>query len=270
MSSGYFISGKRNVAQKRKLKATPKSNAEPWSRWVDVRAQSASSRIVEQVRSALFRGELKSGDYLGSENELARKFGISRVPVRDAFKTLQALGIVEVKVGANGGARIAAGDPSRFADALAVQLKLVGISVEEMFDSQIAIEVMATELASKCATDADLQKLGDLLINLQALSQKVLTRATTLRFTELSMQFHEALVDASHNRVLAAQFKALRFVLEPIYARRTSDAIAKRVVASHKSVLDAIKAGDAERACMLMRRRLQAVRAHQLMKTIET
>ena len=56
-------------------------------------------------------------------------------------------------MGANGGARIAPGDPSRFADALAVQFKLVGISIEEMFDAQIAIEVMATELAAQ-ARDA--------------------------------------------------------------------------------------------------------------------
>jgi DNA-binding GntR family transcriptional regulator len=58
-------------------------------------------------------------------------------------------------------------------------------------------------------------------------------------------------------------------VLEPIYARRTTDAIAKRVVASHKAVLDNIAAGDAERACALMRQRLQVIRAHQIMKTVE-
>src|SRR6516162_8279596 len=130
----------------------PQSTTQRWSRWQDVRPQSVSSRIVDQVRAALFRGELKPGDMLGSETDLAKKFGVSRVPVRDAFKTLQALGIVEVKMGANGGARIAGGDPNRFADALAVQLKLVGISVEEMFDAQIAVEVMATELAAKRAS----------------------------------------------------------------------------------------------------------------------
>jgi GntR family transcriptional repressor for pyruvate dehydrogenase complex len=252
-----------NVASKPKLKS------ERWSRWQAVRTQSVSSRIVDQVRGALFRGELKSGDFLGSENDLAQKLGVSRVPVRDAFKTLQALGIVEVKLGANGGARIASGNPGHFADALAVQFKLVGISVEEMFDSQIAIEVMATELAAKRATDADLRKLRDILGELQAMCLKPLTRTAALYFTELSMRFHEALVDAAHNRVMAAQFKALRFVLEPIYARRTTDAIAKRVVASHKAVLDSIAIGDAERACALMRRRLQVIRAHQLMKTVE-
>ena len=251
------------------MASKPKLKSEHWSRWQAVRAQSVSSGIVDQVRGALFRGELKTGDFLGSENDLARKLGVSRVPVRDAFKTLQALGIIDVKLGANGGAWIAAGNPDRFADALAVQFKLVGISVEEMFDSQIAIEVMATELAAKRATDADLRKLRDLLGELQAMSLKSLTRTAALHFTELSMRFHETLVDAAHNRALAAQFKALRFVLEPIYARRTTDAIAKRVVASHEAVLDSIAAGDADRACALMRQRLQVIRAHQLLKTVE-
>jgi len=249
------------------METTAKPN--PWTRWNIDRPRSTSSRIIEQVREALFRDELKSGDFLGSESDLARHFGISRVPVRDAFQALQALGIVEIKIGANGGARIAAGDPGRFADALAVQLKLVGVSVGEMFDSQIAIEVMATELAAARATESDLERLRVILGELQTLAQKPLTKKAALNFTEISMRFHEALVNAAHNRVLAAQFKALRLVLEPIYARRTTDTVAKRVVASHKSVLDAIAARDAERACSVMRRRLQVIRAHQLLKTVK-
>src|SRR5271157_902590 len=117
------------MASKRKLNIENTRNTGPWTRWDIGRSQSTSSRIIEQVRNALFRGELKSGDFLGSENDLARYFEISRVPVRDAFQALQALGVIEVRVGANGGARIAVGDSSRFADALAVQLKLVGVSV---------------------------------------------------------------------------------------------------------------------------------------------
>jgi GntR family transcriptional repressor for pyruvate dehydrogenase complex len=242
---------------------------ERWTRWQDVRPQSVSSRIVEQVRAALFRGELKPGDVLGSETDLARKFGVSRVPVRDAFKTLQALGIVEVKMGANGGARIAAGDPNRFADALAVQLKLVGISVEEMFDAQIAIEVMATELAARRATEADRTRLRAILGELEVMAQKSLTPAAAARFSAVAMDFHAALVDAAHNRALSAQFTALRYVLEPIYARRTNNQIAKRVIAADKAVLDSVAAGDAERACTLIRRRLQTIRAHQLFETVD-
>ena len=250
------------------MTSKPQSTTQRWSRWQDVRPQSVSSRIVDQVRAALFRGELKPGDMLGSETDLAKKFGVSRVPVRDAFKTLQALGIVEVKMGANGGARIAAGDPNRFADALAVQLKLVGIGIEEMFDAQIAIEVMATELAAKRASTADLTKLRSILRDLQAMSQKSFTALSAARFTETAMHFHAALVDAAHNRALSAQFKALRLVLEPIYGRRTSSTIAKRVIAADKAVLDAVAARDPARACALIRRRLETIRAHQLFEAV--
>lgn len=247
-----------------------KQQSSKWTGWQAVRAHSVSSRIIEQVWDALFRGELTPGDRLGSEVELAQKLGVSRVPVRDAFRTLQALGIIDIKVGAHGGAFIAAGDAKRFADALAVQLKLVGISIEEMFDSQIAIETMAAELAAKRATADDISKLDELLDELQQMCLKPLSKTTALQFTQVSMKFHETLVDAAHNRALAAQFKALRIVLEPIYSRRTSDAIARRVVASHKDLVDAIGSHDAERARTLMRRRLEVVRAHQLMKAVDS
>jgi DNA-binding FadR family transcriptional regulator len=237
--------------------------------WRPVKSQSVSSRIVDQVRAALFRGELKPGDLLGSETDFARQFGVSRVPVRDAFKTLQAQGIIEVKMGANGGARIASGDPQCFTDALSVQLKLVGISVEEMFDAQIAIEVMAAELGARRATPDDVEKLRRILTELRAIAAKELTPAAALKFTEVAMQFHASLVDTAHNRALSAQFQALRFVLEPTYARRTTDAVARRVVTEDKKILDALGAGDVARTGALVRRRLETIRAHQLFETVK-
>src|SRR5262245_47379631 len=250
----------------RQKTATLKAQSPSWIGWESVRTESVSARIVDQVWNALFRGELKPGDFLGSEIQLAQKLGVSRNPVRDAFRTLQALGVIDITMGARGGARIAAGDPSRFARALAVQLKLVGISIEDMFDTQIAIEVMAAELASKRATAGDIARLRSIIDELQAISAEP---PGSSRFTEASMRFHEALVEAAHNRALSAHFKAIRTVLEPIYARRESDAVAKRVIASHKQLVESIASKDTERATTLMRRRLEVVRAHQLLKVVD-
>jgi DNA-binding FadR family transcriptional regulator len=240
---------------------------QPAAAWSAVRGSTLSARIIEQIRAALFAGQLTPGEALGSEAELAARFGVSRMAMRDALRSLAAGGVVDIRVGAKGGVFIAQGNPDHFADALAIQLKLVGITVEEMFDAQIAIEVMATELATQRAAAADLQRMRDLLDELHALAQRTMTPAAASHFTHVSMRFHEALVEASHNRALLAQFKALRFVLEPVYARRTTDETAKRVVASHRAVLDAVVARDAERACALMRRRLQVIRAKQLIRT---
>jgi GntR family transcriptional repressor for pyruvate dehydrogenase complex len=229
-----------------------------WSRWQTVRPTSVSDRIVAQVRTALFRGELNPGDFLGSETDLAQKLGVSRVPVRDAFRTLQAMGIVEVRLGANGGAHIAAGDPSCFADALAVQFKLVGMSAEELFEAQIAVEGHAAELAAVNATGEDLATLREMLGHLES----VIHDADA--FTEGGLKFHFAIVEASHNRALIAFARALVEVLYESYAPQTTPALARRVLAKHAKVLTLIEARQGARARDAMTAHLRQVRGRVL------
>ena len=78
-----------------------------------------------------------------------RAIGVSRIVARDALRTLEALGIVEIRMGKGGGARIARGNPRLFAEALAVQLDLTGVSAAEIMDAQRAIECLAAELAAE-------------------------------------------------------------------------------------------------------------------------
>src|SRR5712672_4033269 len=126
------------------------------------RSGSLSSQIVADVREALFGKRLKPGDLLGTEKDLAERFGVSRIVARDALRTLEALGIVEIKVGAGGGARIAQGNPRLFAEALAVQLDLTGVTAGEIMDAQRAIESLTAELAAIHGTAADHAKLHEL------------------------------------------------------------------------------------------------------------
>src|SRR5437016_13562972 len=118
-----------------------------------------STQIVAQVRDALFAKELRPGDFLGTEKELAERFAVSRIVARDALRTLEAQGIVEIKVGAGGGARIARGNPRLFAEALAVQLDLTGVTAAEIMDAQRAIETLAAELAAVHSTPEDQARL---------------------------------------------------------------------------------------------------------------
>jgi hypothetical protein len=69
------------------------------------RSSSLSAQMVAQVRDDLFAKKLKPGDFLGTEKDLAGRFGTSRIVARDAMRTLEALGIVEIRMGKGGGAR---------------------------------------------------------------------------------------------------------------------------------------------------------------------
>ena len=125
------------------------------------RSSSLSAQIVSHVRDALFAKQIKPGDFLGTEKDLAAQFGTSRIVARDALRTLEALGIVEIRMGKGGGARIAQGNPHLFAEALAVQLDLTGVSVAEIMDAQRAIETLGAELAAVNATPADIARMHD-------------------------------------------------------------------------------------------------------------
>src|SRR5260221_1337626 len=132
------------------------------------RSSSMSSQIVAWVRDALFAKKLKPGDFLGTEKDLAARFDASRIVARDALRTLEALGIVEIRMGKGGGARIAPGNPRLFAEALAVQLDLIGVTAAEILDAQRAIECFAAEQAAVNATPADLARLNRLIAQSEA------------------------------------------------------------------------------------------------------
>src|SRR5919197_4975332 len=68
----------------------------------------ASSAIADQIREAIVTAKLPQGERLAPERELAEQFGVSRVTVRDALRALEAMGLIEVRVGARGGAFVTA------------------------------------------------------------------------------------------------------------------------------------------------------------------
>lgn len=127
--------------------------------WAPLQAETLSWRIVSQVRAALFSGQLKSGDLLGSEAMIAQQFQVSRMAARDALRTLAAVGIVEIRMGIKGGAWIAKGNANRFADALSIQLQLIGVTAAEILDTRMAIDPVAAGLAATLATPEDIVRL---------------------------------------------------------------------------------------------------------------
>jgi GntR family transcriptional repressor for pyruvate dehydrogenase complex len=214
-----------------------------------------SASIVAKVRAALLSGELASGDFLGTEVGLAEKFGVSRIAMRDAMRSLAAIGVIDVRAGKHGGAWIAEGNMEHIANAFAIQLRMIGISELEMLDAQAALESHACELAAHRADDADLDRMRGLLQRLTTLVNK------PLEFTDAAMNLHTAFVEASHSRGLIIHFRALRPMLQRAYAGHTTRAIALKAIAAHRKVIAKIAAGDAEGARRAMARRIAQIRA---------
>jgi GntR family transcriptional regulator, transcriptional repressor for pyruvate dehydrogenase complex len=222
------------------------------------RSGSLSSQIVSDVRDALFGKKLKPGDFLGTENDLASRYGVSRIVARDALRTLEALGIVEIKMGKGGGARIAPGNPRLFAEALAVQLDLTGVTAAEILDAQRAVECMAAELAALNANADDHAKLRRLLVDAEALL------GDNDAYTRVSLEFHLAVAEASHNRVLVTQFISLHHVSWPRRNRTLTPKVAKRVLDVHRELAELIEMRDAAGARALMDDHIKMIKARRV------
>lgn len=201
-----------------------------------------SARIVGQIRAALFSGELKPGDFLGSEAELAEHFDASRFPVREALRTLRAMGVVEVRRGAVGGAFVAQPGADSIVEAMAVQIALMGLSSNELIDAQLAVECLAAELAAEAAGADDFARLDQLIAEMdQRLDEPA-------AFVATSLAFHGAVVAASHSRALIAQFRMFQDILAADRQQYRAGVLTRRVVARHRKLRDLIAAGDGEGA----------------------
>jgi GntR family transcriptional repressor for pyruvate dehydrogenase complex len=222
------------------------------------RGTTLSSQIVAQVRDQLFDKALKPGDFLGTEKELATRFGVSRMVARDALRTLEGLGIVEIRMGAGGGARIARGNPRLFAEALAVQLDLTGVQASEILDVQRAIECLAAELAAEHASANEIAKLRGLL------AEAARNVNNVDAFTRLSLAFHLAIAEASHNRVLVVQLISLQHVSWPTRNRTLTPEVARHILEVHADLVDLIEMHDPPRARALMDDHVKMIRARRL------
>lgn len=229
--------------------------------WQKLRPTSASASIVQQVREALFGGQIEAGDFLGTEQELAEQFGVSRFPVRDALRTLEAQGIVTIRTGSGGGAFIAAANLDVVADAMAVQLQLFGLTDFEVTDAQIALEGYAAELAATNATPEDIEELDLILADLTALV------GDPQAFLDRGVEFHLALAEAAHSRVIAQQIRMLWPVLVNRYRNVATDGSAGRVLARHQELLRRLKRRDGAAARAMVVEHIEDIRSRAFPKT---
>jgi DNA-binding FadR family transcriptional regulator len=198
--------------------------------------------VAAQILDAFYTEGLQPGEWLGTEAELAERFNVSRVTIRDAVSALAARGLLDVRVGARGGLRIATSDPDRLIDAFSIQLRLMGLTRDELFEAMRAIEPVTAALTAERASDGDVALLRDLV------AQSRQSVDDPVKFASLAVGFHQKLADLSENRALRASLAALRATQLEHMGPPTTRPLAERVASIHAGILQAIAAHDPELA----------------------
>jgi GntR family transcriptional repressor for pyruvate dehydrogenase complex len=207
-----------------------------------------SEEIFDRIRAAIVDGRLRPGDRLPSERELTERFGVSRVSVRDALRILEASGLVEIRVGARGGAFVTVPGPGLVGEGLANMLFLSQVSALEVTEARVIFELGMLPLVCARATEEDIEALEEICERSQAEVD-----AGTYD-VELSAEFHRALAKAAHNR--ATELMAGTFYGPLLMSLQQAKAVApemgQRGVTEHVALVEAIRARDADAARDIM------------------
>jgi DNA-binding FadR family transcriptional regulator len=152
-----------------------------------------SEVIVEQIRLLIRQGRLHPGDRLPSERDMCETFGVSRVTVREALRVLEAGGLVEIRVGARGGAFVTAPSRDRVGAGLADLVRLSPMTAAEVTEARLVFELGIVPMVVSRATDEDLADLRQLCREQQA------ALAGDGDSARLAARFHVRVAAATHN-----------------------------------------------------------------------
>lgn len=223
------------------------------------RKVTAAEQVVTRVRGLIERGEVKSGDRLPPERDLAQQLGVSRPSVRSGLKSLAAMGIVQIRQGA--GTFITGGPPELASEPLRFLAALHGFSRAQMFEARLVLEVSVAGLAAERASAEKLMAISDETTGMFAsLDQPEV-------FLDHDIRFHQAVAAAADNPILASVVEMVSKLFYEYRHHRIRSARDLRLTAEeHRSIYQAIRSRDAERARGAMGqhlRRAATTQAHE-------
>lgn len=217
-----------------------------------VQVSRVSEEIIRQVEQAIYSEKLLPGDRLAPERELAEQFGVSRITIRDALRVLESNGLIEIRVGANGGAFVREPNLDSLSSSLNSMIKFKKATLLELTEARKIIETATAELAADRASPEDLELLEEVVMQ----ARKALETGD-LYYMPHSVNFHSALAKSAKNYILeltVGSFRTLFYnVLEQLLPTRD---MAEKAAEDHWGIYEAVKAGDGKLARQLMEEHL--------------
>jgi GntR family transcriptional repressor for pyruvate dehydrogenase complex len=226
----------------------------------------ASERIALEIRHYLARQNLRPGDRLGTEAELAAEFGVSRPTLREALRLLSSSQLVRSTRGAGGGIFVAStpneGISRSLSDSIATLLSTKSVSLRQLVEARMHLEVPLAGLAAANATAETVLKL------VAAIDEADGQDPASERFRLADACFHRTIAATAGNELLSAFTSWTLDVLQPSLVAAVGDAIdGELILAQHREILRAVRRHQPAAAERAMRRHLEYL--VQLVKALE-
>lgn len=208
--------------------------------------------------------QLSPGEKLPSEAELAARYKVSRLTMREAVKMVAGRGLLEVSRGRR--AVVREPDGAMFSDFLTAIIQYDAKGLFDLVELRLSLEVQSATLAAKRASRPAVAAIAAALQGMRSAEEELRTgrdpAGSELKFHGFDMGFHEAVALASGNRILVYLFEAMTDPLhESFYISRRGNELRGHTladtIAAHQQILDAITQGNSRKAGDAMRTHLE-------------
>ncbi len=218
-----------------------------------------ASAIVEDIAAR----DLEAGDWLPAEAELAERFGVSRVSIREALRVLETFGVVRIKPGSKGGNEVGTIDSEDLARTLGLFFRMARATYRDLMDARLVIEPFMARRAAERQHPEHLDELRGLM------AREAASTAGTPEGDQLALAFHWVICGASGNPVMDSLGRAIHALYgDRLAANLLYDpgcwTTARQI---HQEIGQAILDGDGRRAQELMAEHIEDFLALQEERT---
>jgi GntR family transcriptional repressor for pyruvate dehydrogenase complex len=219
-----------------------------------IKRRRLSDEVSAQIQVRIASGELRSGDKLPPERELAQSLGVSRGAVREALRTLERTGLVLLQAGSRGGAFIGQGNPGLISDSFRNLYQLGRVSLDDLTEARQWLEQTVVRIVAKRATQKDLAALeanvdeAERLFKAKRYDDKI----------DVHIEFHNLLARAAHNSIMIMLMGALMELMRD-FAHAVGGERNDLTIKARRRLLDRLRKRDADGAATAMAEHLDSL-----------
>jgi GntR family transcriptional repressor for pyruvate dehydrogenase complex len=218
----------------------------------------ASEQIAFEIRRYVAERELRPGDRIGTEVELAAEFGVSRPTLREALRLLAGSHLIRASRGPGGGIFVAStpneGMSRNLSESIATMLATESVSLHELLDARLVLEVPLAGLAAENAGEQTIDTLETAIADAEG------SFPAGEAFQLADARFHRTIAESAGNELLTAFAGWTLDVLLPSLVERIGSwSDPEQIILEHRAILRGIRRGCPTEAQNAMRRHLQHV-----------
>ena len=203
--------------------------------------------IQRRIKAYILENGLSVGDRLPTEMELAAQLKVSRNALREALKALEAIGLLEVRMGQ--GTFVAGFDPVKYMDSFAHNLLVEGVGLDEMWEIRQALERAFIGRVVECIGEKDLQILDGFIAEMESdITSDSFTTLTSLRMHPI---IYRCLANRFLDSFLNAYVEFFERLWQPIFEPDTVEGM-RLTVQLHRALIESLRRNDPDGALAVL------------------